>query len=114
MVTSQTFDPLTGQLSTIKAGAGNAVQNFGFRYDTIGNLTSRSDANTGLSEIFGYDNLNRMTSATLGANPAKTVSYDTTASSPSPISALTPIPRLASRGIGVSADIGLGEDAVVS
>ena len=78
VVTTQTFEPLTGRLSTIRAGTGNAVQNFGFGYDTIGNLTSRTDANTGLSEIFGYDNLNRMTSATLGPNPAKTVSYDTT------------------------------------
>jgi YD repeat-containing protein len=52
------------------------VQDFGFGYDLIGNLTSRTDTNTGLSETFTYDSLNRLRSATVGVDVAKTVSYD--------------------------------------
>jgi RHS repeat-associated protein len=77
VVTTQSYHPLTGDLQAIQAGPGNAVQNFGFGYDLIGNITSRSDANTGLSETFTYDSLNRLRSATVGLDVAKTVTYDT-------------------------------------
>jgi RHS repeat-associated protein len=76
VATTQTYDILTGRLTAIQAGAGNAVQDFGFGYDLIGNLISRSDANAALSETFGYDNLNRLRSATVGVDVAKLVSYD--------------------------------------
>jgi RHS repeat-associated protein len=76
VVTTQTYDTLTGRLTAIKGGSGNAVQDFGFGYDLIGNLTSRIDTNTGLSETFSYDSLNRLRSATVGMDVAKLVSYD--------------------------------------
>jgi RHS repeat-associated protein len=77
VVTTQTYDALTGRLTNIRGGSGNAVQDFGFGYDLIGNITSRTDANTGLSETFTYDSLNRLRTATVGLDVAKTVTYDT-------------------------------------
>jgi RHS repeat-associated protein len=77
VVTTQTYDTLTGRLANIRAGTGNAVQDFGFGYDLIGNLTSRIDTNTGLSETLTYDSLNRLKTATVGLNVAKTFTYDT-------------------------------------
>jgi RHS repeat-associated protein len=77
VVTTQAYDTLTGDLKSIKAGPGNAVQDFGFGHDLMGNITSRTDANTGLSETFTYDSLNRLRTATVGLDVAKTVTYDT-------------------------------------
>ena len=61
VVTTQSFDPLTDRLTSILAGAGNAVENFSYTYDVLGNVLSRADANENLSETFTYDNLNRLT-----------------------------------------------------
>jgi hypothetical protein len=55
------------------------VQNFTYTYDLLAKLLSRADANTGLSETFGYDSLNRLTSATVALSPAplvKTFTYN--------------------------------------
>lgn len=72
------FDTQTGRLMTIAAGAGSAVQNVAYGYDRLGNPLVRADANTGLSENFTYDALNRLTQATNSLNTAatKTFSYD--------------------------------------
>ena len=64
VVTQQVFDPATGKLLNQYAGAGNAVQNMSYTYDTIGNLSTRQDANQNLVETYLYDTLNRLTSAT--------------------------------------------------
>ena len=79
IVTTQTFNVQTGQLTAVQAGAGNAVANFAYNYDVLSNLLSRSDANQTLSEAFTYDNLNRLTSSTVNFTPTplvKTFSYD--------------------------------------
>jgi RHS repeat-associated protein len=76
VATTQSFDPLMGYLTAIQAGPGSTVQNFAYSYDAIGNLLSRSDANNALSESFTYDNLNRLTSATVGVNITKSFSYN--------------------------------------
>ncbi|MGJ5037601.1 MULTISPECIES: RHS repeat-associated core domain-containing protein [unclassified Bradyrhizobium] len=72
------FDPLTGRLTSIATGVNNAVQNQSFGYDRLGNLTSRSDANTSVSEIFVYDALSRLTTSTTNVDTTplvKTFSY---------------------------------------
>jgi RHS repeat-associated protein len=78
VVTSQSFDPQTGRLNAILAGAGNIVENFSYTYDVLGNVLTRADANENLTETFTYDNLNRVTSATVSQNiaPVKTFAYD--------------------------------------
>ena len=78
VVTTQSFDPLTDRLTSILAGAGNAVESFSYTYDALGNVLTRADANESLSETFTYDNLNRLLSATVSTNiaPPKAFSYD--------------------------------------
>ena len=75
--TSNFFDPLMGRLTAIQSGAGAAVQKFDYTYDVLGKLMSRSDTNSSLTESFTYDDLNRLTSATVGVDIAKNFAYDT-------------------------------------
>ena len=75
LTTARSFDPATGRLTQIGAGAGNAVQNQSYAYDTLGNLASRSDTNANVSETYGYDALNRLT-ASSGTPGARTVDYN--------------------------------------
>jgi hypothetical protein len=78
VVTTQSFDAQTGRLMDILAGTGNIVQNFSYTYDVLGNVLTRADANTNLSETFTYDNINRVTSATVSQStaPVKSFTYD--------------------------------------
>ncbi|MBS1985528.1 MAG: VCBS repeat-containing protein, partial [Bdellovibrionales bacterium] len=87
--TTETFDANTGLLTNIRAGTADAVAAFDYTFDTIGNLTYRSDDHVGVYEKFCYDpSLNRLTnSATASTTPSlctstgggitsKTVGYD--------------------------------------
>jgi RHS repeat-associated protein len=79
VVTIQSYNTDTSRLTGITAGSAGAVASFGFTYDTLGRLTARSDANTSLSESFGYDALNRLTSSTVSLAPSplvKSFTYD--------------------------------------
>lgn len=60
VTTTNVFHPQSGRLTQTLAGANNAVQNISYGYDTIGNLTSRSDAITGVAATYQYDSLNRL------------------------------------------------------
>ena len=60
-----------GRSTFIKAQKGNAVlQSLGLDYDNLGNLEYRNDYAHDISEAFGYDALNRLTSSTLSGNGA--------------------------------------------
>jgi len=75
VVTLQTFDPATGRVLGQSATAGAAaVQNMNYTYDSLGNLQTRSDVISGLSESFIYDNINRVTAATAVSATANTLS----------------------------------------
>ena len=82
VVTSQGFSVTTGRLLTIEAAlngnSNNAVQNLSFTYDPLGNLTGRTDVNENFSESFVYDQLNRLTQASINTNVylTKTLTYD--------------------------------------
>jgi RHS repeat-associated protein len=65
VVTNQGFDAKTGRLLTIQAGTGNTVENLIYTYDVLGNVKSRTDSADSVSETFGYDALNRLTSTTM-------------------------------------------------
>ena len=77
IATVRGYNPQNGELKSILAGPSNNVQSLGYSYDLIGNILVRSDATQSLTENFGYDPLNRLTSATLNSNPAVTYGYDT-------------------------------------
>ncbi|GHD29546.1 RHS repeat-associated core domain-containing protein [Parahalioglobus pacificus] len=53
-----------------------SVQEFTYTYDGAGNMLSRSDVRQSITESFTFDNLDRMTSAQVGANPAVTYGFD--------------------------------------
>jgi hypothetical protein len=81
VVTNQGFDPLSGRLTQVYAGASNAIANLSFDFDTAGNLAQRGDLNASWqAESSCYDKLNRLTSAAFGnactGTGATTVTYD--------------------------------------
>jgi RHS repeat-associated protein len=80
LVTNQAFDSNTGLFQTIQAGigGGTGVANFSYAFDTIGNLTRRTDTVEAYSEYFCYDPLNRLTTYAVGSvcTGSKTVGYD--------------------------------------
>jgi hypothetical protein len=90
VTTTQTYDANTGLLTNVRAGPSDSVAAFDYTYDTLGNLTYRSDNFSGVYEKYCYDSLNRLTnSATAATTPtacsstgtgitSKTVGYDST------------------------------------
>ncbi len=82
--TTRTYDPATGLIRTIQSGVGDsaAMQDLGYVFDSLGNLTSREDFIQGVYESFAYDRLNRLTGATVydaeddTGRAAKTYRYD--------------------------------------
>ena len=76
IATARRYNPLNGELQSILAGPSNGIQSLTYGYDPIGNITSRADATQSLSESFGYDALNRLTTAQIGSNTATTYGYD--------------------------------------
>jgi RHS repeat-associated protein len=67
--TSRTYRATDGLLTAIKTGptvGSTDIQNLGFSYDGLGNLTGRTGA---ASESFTYDSLNRLTSGGMGYAP---------------------------------------------
>lgn len=57
------------------AGSGNLLDHR-YQFDSIGNLTQRTDAVKGLTEDLEYDNLNRLTSATVAGAGTVATTYD--------------------------------------
>jgi len=81
---SYLFEPDTGRLADKDAynAAGEQVQDLHYVWNDVGSLTSRSDTYHGagapnmLSETFGYDGLNRLTSHGENGQAALSVTYD--------------------------------------
>ncbi|MDG5974810.1 hypothetical protein H010_06065 [Hydrogenophaga taeniospiralis CCUG 15921] len=71
VVTQRDIEAATGKVNGIQAtlngqAEGNVLKH-SYGYDSLGNLLTRSDANTGVAESFSYDTLNRLSlTATLG------------------------------------------------
>ena len=76
VVTDRAFNAENGRLTSIQAnGPNGGVQDQTYAYDSLGNLTARSDAHLASNEVFVYDALNRLTSATSGSGTVS-VQYD--------------------------------------
>ncbi|WP_370306068.1 FG-GAP-like repeat-containing protein [Sinimarinibacterium flocculans] len=80
LVTNKTYYPQTGRLDTLKTGTTanpTAVQNMKYEYDLHGNVKKRLDYVTDIREDYGYDNLNRLTTATklAGVSAGYTITY---------------------------------------
>ncbi len=73
LVTNKVYDALTGRIQRIQTGGG-VVQNLGFGFDKLGNLTQRTRRH--LSETFQYDGLNRLTQTAVQGVYSTTLTYD--------------------------------------
>ncbi len=73
--TTNNYNSTTGfieEIDSLKGGA-TGIQYLSFKYDDVGNLEYRKDLIKGLSEQFGYDDLNRLTGSTItGMNSSGT------------------------------------------
>jgi YD repeat-containing protein len=81
VIVTHDFDALRGWPNTIKAGlgGGTSLQNNGYFFDAVGNLTERQDNNSpGLTENFYYDSLYRFTNSTLNGVADESRTYDVT------------------------------------
>jgi RHS repeat-associated protein len=78
VVTTRSYDAVTGWLNNIVAGVGSGagIQNNAYLYDEMGNVTERQDNNQGLTENFFYDNLYRLDHSTLGGAINLQMHYD--------------------------------------
>jgi RHS repeat-associated protein len=80
--TARTYDDQTGRVQSILAttmlGTSGDIQDLSYQWDTVGNLSHRKEqsGNKDLTENFGYDGLNRLTSYHVVGQTAKTISYD--------------------------------------
>ncbi len=80
--TVREFHPISGALASITTGASAQIQYLEYDFDNLGNLEARYDYNqkwlgqTGVTETFTYDALNRLTNATINGTTAKSYQYD--------------------------------------
>lgn len=72
---ASTYKPWTNELTAVSSVVGTAPkQNLSYIWDAAGNLTQRADGIRSLTENFGYDTLDRLTSVT--GSTTLTVGYD--------------------------------------
>jgi RHS repeat-associated protein len=78
VVTTRSYDAVTGWLNNILAGvgSGSAIQNNAYLYDEMGNVIQRQGNNQILTEDFFYDNLYRLDHSTLGGATNLQMHYD--------------------------------------
>ncbi len=65
LISRREYNHETGDLATINTGTATnpySVQNLYYDFDALGNLVTRADYINNFTELFGYDNLNRLTS----------------------------------------------------
>lgn len=75
-VTRYGYDPNTQRLTSILTTRnGTAIQHYEYAYDEFSNMTRRTDVRYNVTEVFGYDALNRLTSVT-DDHGVSTFSYD--------------------------------------
>jgi RHS repeat-associated protein len=74
--TIRSFDRVTGWLESVVTDGG-AIQDLGYEWDKMGNLTERSDLRQSKTETFTYDDLYRMTRSQLDGADNMVVTYDT-------------------------------------
>jgi RHS repeat-associated protein len=65
LTTKQTFNTYRGNLTGIKTGTNASVQNLSYQFDLYGDLEYRRDNLNNIEERFSYDELHRLTGASL-------------------------------------------------
>jgi RHS repeat-associated protein len=78
VVTSRSFDAVTGWPGSIGAGVGTGsttLQNSAYLYDEMGNVSQRQDNNRGLTENFYYDDEYRLSYSSLNGTQNLSLTY---------------------------------------
>ena len=77
---TRAFDGRTGRPLGIEAGKSSKgdLQDLSYEWDALGNLKSRASGSgpSALTEAFGHDGLNRLTSRRVGAGAVQSTAYD--------------------------------------
>ncbi|MEE9304040.1 MAG: FG-GAP-like repeat-containing protein, partial [Thiotrichaceae bacterium] len=79
LTTIRLYDAASGRIKSITTGVGfgSSIQHLAYQFDAQGNLRERVDRNlSNLTETFGYDDLNRLTSVGIIGIGEKTYAYD--------------------------------------
>lgn len=69
-------DPQTGRISSMWSGHSDEIVAQEYDWDAIGNLKSRTSFIDSVTDTFGYDALNRLTSTATTGQTAQTVTYN--------------------------------------
>jgi YD repeat-containing protein len=67
---ARTYHPWNTQGGRLKTMTAGALQNLAYSYDAVGNITSIVDSVNSQTQSFGYDFLDRLTSASASGDPA--------------------------------------------
>jgi RHS repeat-associated protein len=81
VITQRAFDAITGWVSSITSGPSTspaALQNEGYLYDQVGNVTLHQSNNAGFSDNYYYDSLYRLEHSTLTAGGSTTTNLSLT------------------------------------
>ncbi|MCL4721757.1 MAG: hypothetical protein KJ041_07345, partial [Gammaproteobacteria bacterium] len=72
------YDRASTRLTALRTGPGmgSTLQNEAYAWDRTGNLLQRQELNLGVTEAFGYDGAERLTSARLNGTLTLALSYD--------------------------------------
>ena len=66
VTTTRTYDAASGLIESIRSGnSGGTIRDLAYDFDPLGNLTARRDLRQDREELFAYDGLNRVLSATV-------------------------------------------------
>lgn len=79
VITTRSFDAVTGWVSNIEAGlsGGSGILNSAYTFDLVGDVTQRQNNNLGLTENFYYDADYRLNHSTLNGTVNLQMAYDT-------------------------------------
>ena len=69
------YDDLTGRLGTRSTGTSGQVQDLSYQWDKVGNLLQRQDARLGFTEVFTYDDVNRLKTSTINSVQNLSLTY---------------------------------------
>ncbi|VEN74598.1 conserved hypothetical protein [Candidatus Desulfarcum epimagneticum] len=75
--TRRNYDPATGHLGRIRTvlGSNAPIRDLEYTYDKVNNVKRRIDHVNNLREVFSYDDLNRLTGASLSGAISQSISY---------------------------------------
>lgn len=73
LVTTTTHDPRKGTIASILTPG---IQNWGYKFDPVGNLIVRHDLKRNLEEVFTYDDMYRLTTVSKNGQVKQSMTYD--------------------------------------